>query len=404
MENVSQSDPIYLNINAISKDKINEKIVYSEYGVYSILNYGKVGLCYNDISNSLYRSVILSCPEKKIVCYSPPKTKDISMFLKDHPLLFDSPRLWVNEIVEGVMINLFYDSRIDRWEISTKSGVSGLYSYNKDKLSYKKVNYKETFLGLFLEALRASDKDTLNTLELVKHLPKNMCYSFVLQHPKNKICLDIKEPSVYLVAVYLLENPDNEPSAVKLISPEHYKQWHIFQNSSSVICFPNQINKEKTVNDIICEEMSIQRYVTNRGVMITDLKTGDMYEIQNIEYLKRFKRRNQHSDLLYKFLCILRMDKLKDYLSFYPLDKKAFRRFSLQFGELVSNVYSSYVMKYVVKKPTHIKTAYFKHIYKLHYDIYLPSLRRDKEKKKITMGLVRDYFMSYEPHVLIHFL
>ena len=401
MENVRQSEPIYLNLNAISKDKINEKIVYSEYAVYNILNYEKLGLSYNDVSTSLYRSVITSCPEKKILCYSPPKTKDVSMFMKSTPLLFNDPCLLINEIVEGVMINLFYDSRISRWEISTKSGVSGLYSYNKDKILTKNLTSKDNFLHLFLDALRV---ETLNDIELVKHLPKDMCYSFVLQHPKNKICLDIKEPAVFLVAVYLIKNPINEPSYVKLISPESYKNWHIFQNMFNVIRFPNQVDQLKNLNDIICEEMSIQRAVNNRGVMITNLKTGEMYEVPNIEYLKLFKRRNPHNDLLYKYLCILRLNKVNEYLTFYPHDKKAFRRYSVQFEELVVNVYNSYIIKYVVKKHTYIKNIYYKHIYKLHYDIYLPSLRRDKEKRKITMNEVRNYFMKYEPHILMKFL
>jgi hypothetical protein len=231
-----------------------------------------------------------------------------------------------------------------------------------------------------------------------------MCYSFVLQHPNNKICLEIKEPTVYLVAVYLLENPVNEPSYAKLIAPEYYKKWHIFKNAASVIRFPQQIDREKNLNDIICEELSVQRVVNNRGVMITHLKTGEMFEVQNIEYLKLFKRRNKHNDILYKYLCILRLDKVKEYLKFYPLEKKSFLRCTVQFNEFVSNVYGSYVSKYILKKNIKIKKIYHTHIYKIHHNIYLPSLRCDKDKKNITVNMVREYFIKYEPHVLLSFL
>lgn len=399
MENIidlSQSEAIIVDTISFSKDKINEKIVYSDYAVYSILNYGSLGLSYNDVSNSLYRSVVLSCPDRKLLCYSPHKTHDISEFIKKCPLLFGEPNLLINEIVEGVMINLFYEPRSSMWEISTKSGVSGLYSYGKDR----KENDRRTFLTLFLEALRASVKDELNDLELVKHLPKDMCYSFILQHPENKICLNVVEPAVYLVAVYLIENTDK--ARVRLINPRYYKKWPIFQYTA--IRFPEEINPNKSLNDIVSEEMSIQRKIKNRGVMITRLNTGEMFEIQNIEYLKLFKRRNAHHDLLYKYLCFLHIGKISDYLSFYPLEKKAFRRYASQFNDFITNVYDSYVLKYVLKRNVRIKEEYYKHIYKLHYDVYIPSLKMGVKNgtgiQKITLNLVREYFMKQEPHVL----
>lgn len=397
---ISSSGPISIDTTTFSKDKINEKIVYSDYAVYSILNYGNLGLSYNDVSNSLYRSVVLSCPERRLLCFSPPKTHDVSEFIKKCPLLFGEPDLLINEIVEGVMINLFYEPRSSMWEISTKSGVSGRYSYGIDR----KTNERPTFLKLFLDTLHASKSDDLNDLELVKHLPKDMCYSFILQHPKNKICLDLSEPALYLAAVYLIEHADK--ARVRLINPRYYKKWPIFQYTP--IRFPEEIDPNKSLNDIVCQEMSIQRNIKNRGVMITRLNTGEMFQIQNIEYLKLFKRRNAHHDLLYKYLCFLHIGKISEYLSFYPLEKKAFRRHAAQFNDFITNVYDSYVLKYVLKKNVRIKETYYKHIYKLHYDVYIPSLKRDvrngpgkgTEKQKITLNVVREYFMKQEPHVL----
>jgi len=144
--------------------------------------------------------------------------------------------------------------------------------------------------------------------------------------------------------------------------------------------------------------------INKRGVMITDLKTGEMYEIKNTGYLNTFKRRNPHTDLLYKFLCILRLDKLKDYLKYYPLEKKIMNRQAAHFNEFISNVYNSYVMKYILKQDVIINEAYNNHIYKLHHDVYLPSLRRNRERQNITIGAVREYFIKYEPRVLYSML
>jgi len=76
-------------------------------------------------------------PRTPTTMFSPPKTHDISEFIKKCPLLFGEPDLLINEIVEGVMINLFYEPRYSIWEISTKSGISGKYAYEKDRKKTK---------------------------------------------------------------------------------------------------------------------------------------------------------------------------------------------------------------------------------------------------------------------------
>jgi len=411
-----QSSPIYLQPTTLSKDKIKEKLVYTSNAVYRILNYDTVGLSYNDTSHRLYRSVILSYPENEIVCFSPPKTHDVSEFMKTHSLALDTLALdtlalhaediHVNELVEGVMINVFYDTRIALWEISTKSAVSGKYSYAaKRSRALPLQENPPTFLQLFLDALRVPDADSLDEVALFRELPKEMCYSFVLQHPKNKICSSVSEPAVYLVAVYRITNPtltETEPSYVQLIHPRVYQNWHVFQTSTNPIRFPNEVDTTQTLHEIVCREISIHRTTDSRGIMITDVTSGNMYAIQNVEYMKAFRYRNARDDLFfYKYICFLRLGKVSDYLAYYPVDKKAFLRFSARWNEFVENIYTSYVTKYVFKRPMAIHERYNRHIYKLHHDVYLPSLRCDNKTQKITRAVIRDYMLGYEPRVVL---
>jgi hypothetical protein len=403
-----QSSPIYLQPTFLAKEKIKEKLVYTSAAVYRILNYDNIGLSYNDTSHRLYRSVVLSYPENKIVCFSPPKTHDISVFVKSHPLELDTlalhaDEIHVNEIVEGVMINVFYDPRIALWEISTKSGVSGKYSYAaRGPRAPVQQEKPPTFLQLFLDALRVPDAESLGEVALFHELPKEMCYSFVLQHPKNKICTSVSEPAVYLVAVYEVTNPtENAPSYVQLVHPHVYQKWNVFQSSTSPIRFPKEVDTKQTLREIICGEISIHRNADSRGIMITDVTSGNMYAIQNVEYMKAFRYRNARDDLFYTFLCFLRLGKVYDYLAYYPVDKKAFLRFSARWNEFVENIYTSYVTKYVYRRPTVIHERYNRHIYKLHHDVYLPSLRCDNTKTKITRAVIRDYMLGYEPSVVL---
>ena len=86
------------------------------------------------------------------------------------------------------MINVFWDSNIGlsgAWEISTRNTVGAESSF------YKSPNSK-TFRTMFLEAAINNnlDLDSLN---------KNFCYSFVLQHPENRIVVPFKAPQLYLI-------------------------------------------------------------------------------------------------------------------------------------------------------------------------------------------------------------
>ena len=64
----------------------------------------------------------------------------------------------MNEIIEGTMVNLFYDSRISKWEIATKGAIGGNYWYYRN--SYDGDNKPQlTFRQMFLESL-GYDKNT----------------------------------------------------------------------------------------------------------------------------------------------------------------------------------------------------------------------------------------------------
>ena len=89
---------------------------------YKILNYHLI--CDNDDSLGLYRSIIVSHPENKIVCFSPPKSVTLDHFKETNPDI-TNPDIFINEIIEGTMINLFYDSRIESWQIATKGAIGG---------------------------------------------------------------------------------------------------------------------------------------------------------------------------------------------------------------------------------------------------------------------------------------
>ena len=126
-----QIDKAYkLDLENYNIFKIKTKYYNKNNVQYKILNYDSEMLCFDDYISSLYRSVIASFPENKILSFSPQKSLDKDKFIEKYPNIDDS--MIINEIIEGTMINLFYDSRIEKWEISTKSAIGGIYFYYRN--------------------------------------------------------------------------------------------------------------------------------------------------------------------------------------------------------------------------------------------------------------------------------
>ena len=148
------------------------------------VQYIKHTLCYDTYkTHGLFRSVLTD--GKTIQVFSPPKSLPFDLMKKEN---YDDFQL--EELVEGTMINLFWNNYLNDWELATKSSIGGKYSFYQDN--------KKTFRTMFLEALNHQHME-------LEDLNKNLCYSFILQHPENRIVIPFKHPRVVLAAMYKIE-------------------------------------------------------------------------------------------------------------------------------------------------------------------------------------------------------
>ena len=114
----------------------------------------------------------------------------------------------VEDFIDGTMINVFYDNNNECWEIATKSTIGGNIHFFNDIKNYSYFeNYNNnnteelTFRNMFFEACNSSNFD-LNTLN------KEYSYTFILQHPYNRIVTPVSTPVIYLLKVYKIDNKD----------------------------------------------------------------------------------------------------------------------------------------------------------------------------------------------------
>ena len=350
--------------------------------VYHILKYDKVKLnamatatataTATDEKIGMLRSVVYS--NKQILCFSPPKSVKIEKFIDK----YCESDCWAEELVEGTMINLFYDPDIKKWEIASKTSVGGDVTYFQDQ---------PTFLKLFNECC---EELAIN----MENFCKDYCYSFVMQHPKNRFVLSIVQKSLYLIAIYKINTTNGT-----IIS--------IDTRSEQCLCMLGNIRLPvryglTTYNEMIDQYGSMNVNINILGVMIYNKTDGARTKIRNpnYEYLKRLRGNNPK--IQYQYLCLRKVDQVKQFLKFFPENKAVFGVFRAQLHLFTDNLYTNYIKCYIKRlKPILEFPKQFRvHMYNLHQH-YLTIVA---DKGYINRPAVIKYVNGLEPAQLMYSL
>jgi len=365
---------------ASSNCRIKKKNHYAQSSTYVILNYDKNFMSFDDTNTGLYRSVVFSYPEKNVVCFSHPKSIPFSVFTNKYPEIKEN--IYINEAIEGLSINLFYDKKIMKWNIATKNSIGGKYWFYGKKTEI--LSTPITFLEMFLEGLRE------DTTKEQANVSVDCCYNFVLQHPANSIILPVKSAKLYLIGVHLIRD-----SEVEYIPQSKY-QVHL-QHLNGIILFPNSY----TVTDF--SELPMDKI--HKGYMMTNVETGERTNIKNKQYEDLKSLICIKPSIQYQFLCLNRIgrDKVDEYLKIFPKLKKEFYVLRNLYDQFTKKVHESYLKKYVYKEKDIILEKYRSHIYKIHHTIYLLKLNKNTIART-NYREVKRYFDNMEPRELIYIL
>ena len=387
-----------------SNPKIREKMTMD----YKILNYDQSCVCFDDYETGKSRSVIVSRNTGRVMAYGPPKSVSIETFKDRYPEFEDHMPgdVYITEIVEGTMINLFFDRERNTWEIATKSAVGGHYWYYRQHYGTNVGSNQYTFRQMFMEAVGESALSDLNDSYLVQDLDKNMSYSFVLQHPANHIVLDIYVPKTYLVAIYEINYCENTVRHVPLF--EYYQnhavlihkyQYGVFYlptvYNSLLLCDSNKMR----YSDL--DTPNVMTYFPV-GYMLIHSQTGDRVTVKSENYERLKAIRGNHPNLQYQYLAIMRSGKVADFLYYFPVYKKMFDQFYEQMSDYVKSVHKLYLEVYV-KKNRQILENVSKmtrlHLQTLHFQKHI------LDKQVVTRSLVFEWFLkTMEPGQLLYLL
>ena len=387
----------HVSIDITYKPTINAKKHRNHMNgrIYVIVNYDKKYVCYNDENVRKYRSVIFSFPERKLLCFSPAKSIPNEAFLKKYNNGIKD-FLYINEFIEGFMINLFYDNSTRSWEIATKTRIGGdnrVYGSG-----YYKRHLKTTVYKLFCKLIGYDDTPNINHAGFLQYLSKEHSYSFVLRSKEINHFEKDADKQLYLVSVYKIND-----SSAEYISPVEYENWSVFSELNGIIYFPKRyiktIDEETCLYDIKQEIHECDK----AGYMITDTTNGSRTKILSSAYYLTKKLHPLYPITVYKSLCLNKIKQTALYTSCFKNEKQHITMTHNLFQNFIDYLHRHYVENYVYKRRLFVPLKPSILLERIHRDLYIDKLQQKKEAK-VTRHSVKEYLQQMDPIVLYNFM
>ena len=293
---------------------------------YKIIGYNKP--VFKVESYGLIRSMIINS-SNKVVCFSPSKSLPYDQFIKKYAELNEN--IIAEEFVEGTMINVFWTGY--KWEFATRNTVGA------EVFFYKTVPIQKTFRTMFLEAAKENNLD-------IELLDKTLCYSFILQHPGNRIVIPFSSPQLYLIAVYeiVYANDFNDSTNSIFI---HQQKREI--NQTTLIKTPIEY-KFTSYDDLIQKYANMNTSYKIMGVMIHNTTTGERCKLRNPSYEQVRNLKGNHPNLQYQYLSLRQNGNLSSFLHYYPEHSKDFNYFKDNLHLFTNAIYQNYISCYIKKE------------------------------------------------------
>lgn len=364
-----------------------------------------------------FRSVVFD-RNGAICCVAPCKMLPLTDEMKTLNVNSVGGHLVAEELVEGIMVNLFWND--GQWYVATKSCV-GYVSFDhilqaEAEEQARAATNNET--GAETEAETGADTETetaprvfqkLSVQEILRRricdvlsllpggldaIPKEYCYSLVIQHPKNQIVNTITVPKLYIVAVFQLTHmSDSDSDSVKVIRIDRDIFSANFGGSVShmphtLTSVPHDTEDDAaaaedataaTVDDYCALYASADtKSVSLPGVVFVDTDTGACYKKRNPKYELVKKRKGMEQKLMAQYIQLRKDHGIDEYLKYHPQHSRAFRQFRERLHDYTQRLYDAYIEHYIKKdaKPLKEYDRELKtHMYKLHYDTYLATMK-----------------------------
>lgn len=330
------------------------KYLTDNYGpiktVDSFNQYELIGYKNEYEDNLFFRSVAVDVTADKIVSFSPPKSIPYlsNMNLAD---------CHVEEMIEGTMINVFWCKYLNHWIPCTRRRIGAENHFFKE--------CSKSFYELFYDAVQALNISFDN-------IPTNLSFTFVLQHPDNRIVTKFTTPNLYLIDVF--EYSENDTIPKKWSHP--LNTTGLFENVSYPIIFSFDTSA------------ALETYVNSQpysfmGVAIYTIHDPNMWQRMKVintsyQYVKNL--RGNQCDLLYRYIQLKREKQIRKFITVFSEFVPQFDSFKQAYEAVVARLYQNqhhtYLLRFYEKKTMNAIKAHLnqKNIKKNQIYLYIAHL------------------------------
>ena len=358
-----------------NSNKVNNYLFYYNGKLYNRQYYDEDMLCHNDIDSGMYRSVITTKPENKLLAFAPPKTLTFAHFRLLNKSLND---IVIHEYIDGRMLQVFYDSRISSWILSPVIQNNAFNIPNIDEHA-------------FIIAACGDIYQSFNKLSFLEYFPKNYSYTFIIKKQP------MFQSSLYLISVYKI----TACNQIEYIPQQEYENWRVFSNLNGIICFPKQGIIKDYYTDLIED---IDYDYSPRKWVLTNIKTGMQTTISTSIYKLNQEIVSVDRLIIFQYLCLQRIYKEKEE-QMYSLHKKNKNYYKVKqmYDLFIRTMHELYIKYYIMKTISEIPIRYKPFITQIHEEYYIYPLKHNK-KQLVTKQIIKDYFDKKHPFKLLTIL
>jgi hypothetical protein len=345
-----------LDFNESKKNLERLGLVVKEYENLYLVKYDKNKSLMGNEDVMKCRSIILEKNTNKLVSVAPIKSIDNDIYHKKY-IENNANNVIVEEFYDGTMINVF--NYKGEFFISTRSCLG----------AHCKFSGVKTFNNMFNECINN---------EIINKLDSQYCYSFLLQHPENKIVKRYETPNIILVTTSKII--DNNLQVLDR------NQTNKLLNSCNINFALPKLYELDSMEKIYFHIDKLDD--TEQGLVLKCYENGidNRTKIRNTRYNKVRLLKGNSNNKMYLYFELRKNQNMLEYLEYFPEDKELFEKFRLELYDFTKRLFNYYISLKVRKDVKFLEIDY-------EFRPFLNELHSifNKTKVPITKNKVIDY-------------
>jgi hypothetical protein len=272
--------------------------------------------------------------------------------------------------MDGVLIGQYWDGT--SWKIHTRSTLGATCRYYSTTTSF----------NTWVEELMTPD--------LVAKLDPTVCYSWILQHPENRIVCYVGSPRLILVGAHRIEA---DGTIVPLLRADLELLNTFLPNSHAFSSIAAMQSRLLEWND---------RYRHNfQGFVFRDVATGRRWKIRTEAYTKARLLRDNNPRSDYVWLNHWKAKTLSDYLDIYPEERLQARTILARWKQITFDLFNIYNDKFKSRSSPEVPQKFrgiLHHMHLHYYNVLKP------ENKTLTLPEAIQWMNERNVPLMLHLI